>query len=66
MICKEIFWNIRSMRTQHVFHRVQMFHRHQKFFNISLMEPFQEYSQIQRYKRRLGIKYANYNQNDKI
>ncbi|KAG5620341.1 hypothetical protein H5410_005559, partial [Solanum commersonii] len=33
---------------------------------ISLMEPFQNTRHIQRYKRRLGMSYVNYNWNDRI
>lgn len=30
------------------------------------MEAFQEARQIQKYKRRIGLQYANYNPNGKI
>ncbi|KAG5599444.1 hypothetical protein H5410_030814 [Solanum commersonii] len=55
-----------SVRTQYSFHRVQIPHRHHKFMMIVLIEPFQNFRQIQRYKRRLGMQYVNYNVNGKI
>jgi len=66
MIQKALFWNIRSVRTHNAFHRVQMLHRHHKFFLIALLEPFQDVRQIQKYKRRLGMQYVNYNANGQI
>lgn len=63
MNLKALFWNVRSVRTQNSFHRIQMLHR---FFIIALMQPFQRVYQIQRYKRKLGMQYVNYNINGKI
>ncbi|KAG5585574.1 hypothetical protein H5410_046008 [Solanum commersonii] len=66
MLHKALFWNIRSLRTQNVFHRVQMLNRHHKFTLIALMELFQDTRQLQSYKRRLGMRYVNYNTNGQI
>lgn len=55
MIMKALFWNVRSIRTQHSFNRIQMFHKYHKFVIIALMEPFQEARIIHKYKRRLGM-----------
>lgn len=66
MMIKALFWNVRSIRTQNSFHRIQMLNRHHKFSIIALMETFQNKDQIQRFKRRLGMTYTNYNQNGKF
>lgn len=66
MMLKTFFWNIRSVRTHHSFYRVQMLHSHHKFGVIALMEPFQDVSQLQKYKRKLGMQYANCNLNGQI
>ncbi|XP_060202481.1 uncharacterized protein LOC132630915 [Lycium barbarum] len=66
MIVKTLFWNIRSVKSQQAFHRVQMLNKHHKFFLIALMEPFQHQRQIQQYRRKLGMPYANSNCNGKI
>lgn len=38
-----------------------MLHRHYKFMMIALMKPYKNVTQIQRYKRRLGMQYVNVN-----
>ncbi|XP_059285583.1 uncharacterized protein LOC132039048 [Lycium ferocissimum] len=43
-----------------------MLHEHHKFSIIALMEPFQHFRHIQRFRRRLGMKYAHHNCNGKI
>ncbi|XP_059310123.1 uncharacterized protein LOC132061298 [Lycium ferocissimum] len=43
-----------------------MLHRHHSFFLIALLEPFQQYSQIQKYKRRLHMHSIISNCNGKI
>lgn len=43
-----------------------MLHRNNKFKLITSLEAFQEARHVQQYKRRLGIKYVNYNVNGKI
>ncbi|XP_060202553.1 uncharacterized protein LOC132630976 [Lycium barbarum] len=54
-----------SVNSQQAFHRVQMLHRHHKFSIIALMEPFQHFRDIQRFRRRLGMRYAHHNCNGK-
>ncbi|XP_059306421.1 uncharacterized protein LOC132057846 [Lycium ferocissimum] len=66
MTVKSLFWNIRSVNSQQAFHRVQMLNKHHKFFLVPLREPFQHQRQIQKYRRRLGMPYANFNCNGKI
>lgn len=66
MSLKALFWNVRSVKTQNSFHRIQMLNRHHQFSIIALMEPFQNVMQIPKYKSRLRMSYANYNQNGKI
>ncbi|KAG5620988.1 hypothetical protein H5410_006206 [Solanum commersonii] len=61
---KSLFWNVRSVRSQNSFHKIQMLHRHHKFNIIALMEPFQNADNIQRFKRRLGMECSNYNCNE--
>lgn len=63
MSYKALFWNIRSVKSQQAFHRVQMLHRQHKFVLIALFEPFQDTWHIQKFKRRLGMQYVNYNTN---
>lgn len=66
MKMKVLFWNVRFVRTQNSFYRIQLLQKFYKFSIISLMEPFQDRRQIHKYKRRLGLDYANYNSNGKI
>jgi len=39
-----------------------MLHKFHKFSILALMKPFQDARQIHKYKTRLGMQYANYNQ----
>ncbi|XP_060200458.1 uncharacterized protein LOC132628710 [Lycium barbarum] len=55
-----------KVRTQKAFHRVQMLHRHHKFFLIAFMEPFQHLRHIDQYRRKIGMQYAKDNCNGKI
>lgn len=66
MMMNTLFWNVRSVRSQNSFHRIQMLHRHHNLSIIALMAPFQRTDNIQRYKRRLGMEYANHNCKGKI
>ncbi|XP_059301772.1 uncharacterized protein LOC132053675 [Lycium ferocissimum] len=66
MMMKAFIWNIRSVRTQKAFHRLQMLHRHHKFTFIALMEPFQQARNVEIYKRKLGMNIAGENSNGKI
>ncbi|KAH0679730.1 hypothetical protein KY284_020815 [Solanum tuberosum] len=51
MIMKALIWNIRSVRTQNA---------------LPLLKPFQDTRHIQKFKRRLGMQYVNYNSNGQI
>jgi len=62
---KILFWNVRSVKSQNSLHRIQILHTFHKFSIIAFMEPFQT-NNIQRFKRRLRMDYANYNCNGKI
>lgn len=66
MMKKALIWNIRSVRTQQAFHRLQMLHKHHQFSIIGLMETFQNAREIQTYKRRLNMNQAGANINGKI
>lgn len=66
MIQKVLFLNICSVNTQTAFHRVQMLHRHHKFFLICLDGAIVAHSQIQRFEWRLGMHYVNCNANGQI
>lgn len=66
MMKKAFMGNIRLVRTQGAFHRLQMLHRHHKFFFIALLEPFQHPRQIDKYMRKLGMMHAGSNCNGKI
>jgi len=63
---KTFFWNIRSIKTQKTFHRVQLLNKAHKFIFIALMEPFQNVRHINKYRRRLGMPFAKANCNGKI
>lgn len=54
MNLKALFWNVRSVRTENSFHRIQILHKHHNFCIIAFMEPFQGVNQIQKYMRKLG------------
>ncbi|XP_059291461.1 uncharacterized protein LOC132044942 [Lycium ferocissimum] len=66
MMMKAFIWNIRSVRTQQAFHRLQMLHRHHKFTFIALMEPFQQARNVEIYKRKIGMNIAGANSKGKI
>ncbi|XP_060190553.1 uncharacterized protein LOC132619771 [Lycium barbarum] len=55
-----------SVRTQKAFQRIQMLHRHHKFFLVALMKPFQHVRHLQFYRRRLRMSQAGANCNGKI
>lgn len=63
---KALIWNIRSVRSQHAFQRVQMLHNFHKFALVALLEPFQPVTCINRYKRRLRMPMVTHNINGKI
>ncbi|XP_060195246.1 uncharacterized protein LOC132624493 [Lycium barbarum] len=66
MMIKSFIWNIRSVKTQKAFHRLQMLQRHHKFMFIALLEPFQNARHIHKYRRRLNMSLAAANYNGKI
>lgn len=49
------------MKTHQAFHRVQMLHKYNKFTLIAFMESFQRTTQVERYKRRLGMQSGGCN-----
>lgn len=55
---KALIWNIRSVNTQKAFTRLVTLQKRYHFTFIGLMEPFQENSTIDEYRRRLNIKDA--------
>lgn len=63
---KAFIGNIRSVKSQQSFQRVQMLHKFHKISFIGLMEPFQNLRQINKYKRRLHMEKAKTNCNGKI
>lgn len=52
MMMKALFWNMKSVRTQHSFHRIQILYKYHDFSIIALIEPFQEVWTIHKYKKR--------------
>jgi len=63
---KAFIWNIRSVKSQQAFQRVQMLHKFHNFLFIGLMEPFQDSRHINKYRRRLRMSNATTNCNGKI
>lgn len=66
MINKILFWNIRSVKTQSAFERLIDLHKRNKYSYIALMEPFQSPSELEEYRRRLGLTHAKSKFSDKI
>lgn len=54
------------VRTQKVFHRLQIFNRHYKIFFTTLMDPFQQIRHILKYKKRWKMSQIGSNCNGKI
>lgn len=54
MMNKILFWNIRSVNTQQAFERLSNLNMRNQYWLISLMEPFEVSSNIDKYKRTLG------------
>ncbi|KAG5595376.1 hypothetical protein H5410_036608 [Solanum commersonii] len=65
-LMKARIWNIRSVRTQNAFQRVQMLHGFHKFNFVALMEPFQHVRCLNRFNRRLRMTKGYANNNGKI
>lgn len=63
---KALIWNIRSVKSQKAFQRVQMLHNFHKFAFVAILEPFQHVRTINRYKHRLKTPSAFNNLNGKI
>lgn len=63
---KAFIWDIRYVKSHQDFNRVQMIHKHHKFSYIALLEPFQRYTQMGKYKRRLSMEQTGRNYNGKI
>lgn len=51
MIDKMIFWNIRFVNTLKSFERLMDLNKRHHYSFITLMESFQEHSQIEKYKK---------------
>ncbi|KAG5600047.1 hypothetical protein H5410_031417 [Solanum commersonii] len=58
-----IFWNIRSINTQKSFERLLDLNKRHHYSFIALMEPFQNSSELEHLKRKLGFDKAGVNQN---
>ncbi|KAG5575996.1 hypothetical protein H5410_056130 [Solanum commersonii] len=63
---KAFIWNIRSVKSQKAFQRVQMLNKYHKFSFIALLEPFQHTRHINRYRSRLQMPLMFHNCNGKI
>lgn len=63
---KAIIWNIRSIRSQKAFQRVQMLHKYHNFAFIGLLEPFQHTRVIDRYRSRIQMPWVFHNYSGKI
>lgn len=66
-----LIWNVRpintqTVNTQKVFTRLINLKMIFKFYFIRLKEPFQTRQELERYRRRLGLKHAFINMNCKI
>ncbi|XP_070045343.1 uncharacterized protein [Nicotiana tomentosiformis] len=66
MMIKALIWNLRHVKTQQAFQRVINMQREFGFFVVALMEPFQNYRHIQRYRRRLNMEAVFAKLNRKI
>jgi len=66
MIDKVLFWNIRLVKSQNAFERVIDLHRRHHYSYKAILEPFQNPSEIERYKGKLGLQYARANCSSKI
>jgi len=66
MIEKILFWNIRSVNAQKSFERLMDLNKRHRYSFIALMEPFQNPSELDEYKRKLGFEHAGVNSSGKI
>lgn len=63
---KALIWNIRSVKSQKSFQRVQMLHNFYTFGFLALLEPFLHVRTINRYRRRLKMPFVTHNSNRKV
>lgn len=61
-----IIWNIRSVNTKKAFERRITMHKQYEFQFIGLMEPMQNASKLEKYRRKLEIHHALMNVSNKI
>lgn len=58
MIEKVIFWNIRSINIQNDFGKLMDLNRRHHYSFVALMEPSEDPSDLDQYKRKLGFNNA--------
>ncbi|XP_059289461.1 uncharacterized protein LOC132042981 [Lycium ferocissimum] len=61
-----LIWNIRSVNSMEAFTRLIQMQNKYHFGFICLMEPFQEVSKLENYRRRIGLQHALANCSRKI
>uniref|UniRef100_A0A0V0H2Z6 Putative ovule protein n=1 Tax=Solanum chacoense TaxID=4108 RepID=A0A0V0H2Z6_SOLCH len=61
MVSKALFGNIRSVMTQKAFDRLIELHYRHHYSYIALLEPFQSPSELETYRRKLGMPNAKVN-----
>lgn len=61
-----MFWNITLVKTQKSFEKLISLHKRTHYSNIALMEPFQSPSELDLYKRKLGMDKTRANCSAKI
>lgn len=61
-----IIWNVRSVNTMQAFKRLITMHRQHHFEFIGIMEPMQQSSKVEKYRRRIGLAQAMVNVSNKI
>lgn len=66
MISRIIFWNIRSVNTQKSFERSIDLNKRNNYSYIALMEPIQSHSELDVYRKKLGMDKARANCSAKI
>ncbi|KAK4718725.1 hypothetical protein R3W88_017063 [Solanum pinnatisectum] len=66
MIGKIIFWNIRSVNTQKSFERLINLNKRYHYVFLALMEPFQDPSELDHFRRKLGFDTVGVNCSGKI
>lgn len=61
-----IIWNVRSVNTMQAFERLITMHRQKNFEFIGILEPMQQSSKMEKYRRRIGLAQAVVNVSNKI